>query len=85
MLVFFVHFFPLVLDIVKPVFFIGMLIIHRAMTLLKASGEPTEIPRRSVSLGRLSVQSCTLGDPESRSLKVNGETALFVNRSNFSA
>ena len=26
-----------------------------------------------------------VGDPESGSLKVNGETALFVNRSNFSA
>lgn len=60
MLVLFVHFFPLVLDIARPVFFMGMLIIHRAMTLLKASGEPTEIPRRSISLGRLLVQSCTL-------------------------
>ena len=59
MLVFFVHFFPLVLDIARPVFFMGMLIIHRAMTLLKASGEPTEIPHRSI-LGRLLVQSCTL-------------------------
>ncbi|CAI9179878.1 unnamed protein product [Rangifer tarandus platyrhynchus] len=47
-------------DITMHAFFIGMLILHRAMTFLKASGEPPESPRHSVSLGRLSVQSRTL-------------------------
>ena len=56
----FCSFFPLVLDITMHVFFIGMLILRKAMTFLKASGEPPEIPRHSISLGRLSVQSCTL-------------------------
>lgn len=81
MLVFFVHFFPLVLDVAACVLH-WHANIARAMTC--STSQENLIPCISVSAEACSAV-LSIGDPESGRLKVNGETALFVNRSKFSA